>query len=405
MCITPIYIKNPNKGKKGIYKDNGHTKEFHISKNEIFSKYKDNESDYIPVPCGVCKQCIAIAQMELVQRVQMEALNSHIFMATLTYRNETLPRLETPQWKDKQGRKHRGYEYRYAKYEDASAMMKRLRNNNVFGIPFKYLIVTERGSKGKRPHFHILLLFKKNDIGNYLDCLNFEKEHKWTLFKHWQRNIGSRTHPLYQDLCEYRESYRRGKIRKTYDFHYVNPLTTKGGTTDVAFYVLKYMLKGMSSRKTKQAIFLNYEPGEAERIWNRIKDRREYSLGFGLDVDYSKKGKDRTITEEICNKEIIDYLRNGVERSQKAGEEYAFYYCPENLNTFPLANYYKRFDYIYNLEDEKQFYDRNPKRYRWNKLTGNDQATNEKVKQIRDLGRILKQTELDDIADDFDELF
>lgn len=390
-------IPNPNRKAESKY--------LTVNTNKVARYYKDNISAYMPVPCGTCKQCIAIAQMELIQRVQMEALNNYIYMATVTYKNETLPRIETPPYTDKNGKIHQGYTYRYAKFTDASNMMKRIRANNSFGIPFKYLIVSERGSKRQRPHFHMLLLFKKSDIGNYLDCLNFEAKYKWTIFKHWQRNIGTQHFPLWQDLSEYRESYRNGRIRKTYDFHYVNPLTTKGGITDVAFYVLKYMLKGMQEKDTKRAIYLNYERWEAQKIWDTVKNKREYSLGFGLDVDYSKQGKDRTITEDICNPEIIKYLKDGVKRSLQGNEEYAYYYCPENLNTFPLANYYKRFAFIYNLEDEKKFYEKNPERYRWNKLNGDDTATNTKVKQWRDLERIINQTELDDIADDFDELF
>lgn len=390
-------IPNPNRKVK--------TKYLTVNTNNIARYYKDNISAYMPAPCGTCKQCIAIAQMELIQRVQMEALNNYIYMATVTYKNETLPRIETTPYTDDKGKIHQGYTYRYAKFKDATDMMKRIRAKNDFGIPFKYLIVSERGSKRQRPHFHLLILFKKSDIGNYLDCLNFEAKYKWTIFRNWKRNIGTQHYPLWQDLSEYRESYRGGRIRRTYDFHFVNPLTTKGGITDVAFYVLKYMLKGMQEKDTQRAIYLNYEKWEAQKIWDTVKNRREYSLGFGLDVDYSKQGKNRSITEEICNPEIVKYLRDGVKRSLQGNEEYAYYYCPENLNTFPLANYYKRFAFIYNLEDEKKFYERNPERYRWNKLNGDDTATNSKVKQWRDLERIINQTELDDIADDFDELF
>lgn len=398
MCLTPIAIRNPNrKIKQGS---------FSINNSELYNKIKDNESAYMYVPCGHCKQCIALAQMELVERVQMEAIYNHIFMGTLTYKNETLPRLETPNWEDQYGREHEGYEYRYAKYEDAAAAVRRMRDRNVFDVPFKYLIITERGSKRARPHFHWLLLFRKEDIGKtYNDCLHFEEKYKWTLLENWQRNIGSQHYPIYQDLCEYHESWRGKRKRATYDFHYVNPLLTKGGVTDAAFYVLKYMLKGIQDRRTMQAIFLNYDNATAWNIWNRIRNRREYSLGFGLDVDWSKKGKDRKITEEICNSEIIEYLAQGVKRSKAAREEYAYYYCPENLLTFPLANYYKRFSFIYSAEDEIDFYNICPDRYRKHRLMPERPDGHAIKKQIGDFERILKQTEMLDIADDFDSLF
>lgn len=397
MCLTPITIPNPNRKYRL-----GH---LNFNQNEINSKIKDNESAFIQVPCGHCSQCIALAQMELVERVQMEALNNHIFMGTLTYKNETLPILETPTWEDKNGREHEGYIYRYAKYEDASKMVRRLRDANTFGIPFKYLIITERGSKRARPHFHWLLLFKKSDIGKYNDCINFEQQHKWTLLENWRRNIGTQHYPIWQDLCEYRESWRGGRKHATYDFHYVNPLLTKGGVTDAAFYVLKYMLKGIQDRRMMQAIFLNYDVTTAWNIWDRIKNRREYSLGFGLDIDYSKKGKSREITEDICNQEILDYLHNCVARSRTARTEYAYYYCPENLLTFPLANYYKRFGFIYSADDEMEFYKICPERYKRNKLTPERPDGHAIQKQIYDFERILKKTEMLDIADDFDTLF
>lgn len=398
MCLTPIAIRNPNrKVKQGS---------FSINNNELYNKIKDNENAYMYVPCGHCKQCIALAQMELVERVQMEAMYNHIFMGTLTYKNETLPRLETPIWEDQYGREHEGYEYRYAKYEDAAAAVRRMRDRNVFDVPFKYLIITERGSKRARPHFHWLLLFRKEDIGKtYNDCIHFEEKYKWTLLENWQRNIGTQHYPIYQDLCEYHESWRGNKKRATYDFHYVNPLLTKGGVTDAAFYVLKYMLKGIQDKRTMQAIFLNYDNATAWNIWNRIRNRREYSLGFGLDVDWSKKGKDRGITEEICNREIIEYLTEGVKRSKTAREEYAYYYCPENLLTFPLANYYKRFSFIYSAEDEMDFYNICPNRYRQHRLMPERPDGHTIKKQIGDFERILKQTEMLDIADDFDSLF
>lgn len=395
MCYSPIKIKNV------LYKTyigNGH-----YLNNDIYSNtIKDNQSRYMYVPCGVCKQCVAIEQMELIERIQMEAMYNHIFMGTLTYKNETLPRIELEPYEDKNGRLQTGYNYRYAKYEDARDCIKRLREKNSYGHNFKYLIVSERGSKRARPHFHILLLFKKTDIGDFYDCLNFEKKHKWTLFNEWKRNIGTKDYPIYQELCTYVESWRGNKKRSTYDFHYVNPALTKGGVTDAAFYVLKYMLKGIQEKNAKRAIFLNYDYSTATEYWNRIKNRKEYSLGFGLDIDWSKAGKDRTIKEEICNQEIIKYLKDGVKRSLENKEDYAYYYCPESINTFPLANYYKRFKFIY--DEDYQFYLNNPNRYRDKLMKPERMAYNQIEKQISDFERIIQQTSWEDLADDFDQL-
>lgn len=395
MCLSPIKIPNPNRAHalgKVVINDSWN-----------FQHLKDNESQYMFVPCGVCKQCVFQAQMELVQRVQMEALNNYIFMGTTTYKEEMLPRLQLPPWEDKEtGELRQGYWYRYANYEDASEVIKRIRGNNAFEIPFKYLIVSERGHLRSRPHFHWLFMFKKEDIGDYGDVLNFEKKHKWTLLENWKRNQGTRHYPLYQELCEYRESYRGGKIRKTYDFHFVNPILTKGGVTDVAFYVLKYMLKGMDELQARRAIKMNYDERIAWDVWQKVKNRREYSLGFGLDIDYSKKGKNREITEDICNPEIVKYLKDGVKRSLNNREEYAFYYCPENLLTFPLAEYYKKFPFIYN--NDMDFYAINPKG--WEERMKNPERLHgsQIVKQMNEFEKILNKTFIEDISGEFDEL-
>ena len=82
MCFSPLLIKNPNY--------NHHKSK--IYKHDFLS---DTTSQYIYVPCGVCKQCVAVKQMYLVQRVQMEARNCFLFFSTLTYDNVHLPKITT----------------------------------------------------------------------------------------------------------------------------------------------------------------------------------------------------------------------------------------------------------------------------------------------------------------------
>lgn len=406
MCLSPIKIKDPNYklGYKMLIGDE-HKHWQHLRTNT--DKYGIHQGPYMYVPCGHCSQCIAIAQMEMVQRIQMEALNSTIYMGTLTYRNETLPRITTSQ----------GYEYRYAQHRDATNMIRRLRDNNAFGIPFKYLIVSERGSKRARPHFHILLLFKNDDIGpTRMDKWSFENTYKWTLFNEWKRKISGTTRDAkYTNLCEYRESKQGRRIRRTYDFHWVDPRKTDSGITDAAFYVLKYMLKSSThEEKIRQALMLNYwdaenfeiyEQSEAYMLWNTIKSKKEFSLGFGLGIDFSKQGHCRKITEQICDEDILSYLKGCISDSKKQNTEYAYYYCPENLSTFPLANYYKKYGWIYSDEDEEYFYNINPQRYEARYLIPENLTRDQLNKQISDFNRIVKFQEMEDIADGFDDLF
>lgn len=125
MCISPIRIKNPNLGLVGPN-----------------AQFKDTTSRYINVPCGVCCECVASRQMQMVQRLTIESLVNHLFFCTLTYNNESLPVVSTST----------GYDIRYADVSDVQKMFKRLRYRNAFGRPFRYLAVSELGSEKGRPH-------------------------------------------------------------------------------------------------------------------------------------------------------------------------------------------------------------------------------------------------------------
>lgn len=126
MCEKPQIIPNPNygKGKKG------------------FGFLKDCVSKYITVPCGHCPECVKNKQMQMVQRVQMEELDNHLFFASITYNDDMIPQVATST----------GYTIRYADVSDVQNMMKRLRLSNAFGRPFRWLCVSERGSGKGRPH-------------------------------------------------------------------------------------------------------------------------------------------------------------------------------------------------------------------------------------------------------------
>lgn len=125
MCLSPIRIKNPNLGLVGPN-----------------AMYKDTRSHMIDVPCGVCAECIAAKQMQYVQRLQMEELVNHIFFCTLTYNNDSMPKITTST----------GFDIRYADVSDVQKMVKRLRKRNAFGRPFRYFAVSELGSQRGRPH-------------------------------------------------------------------------------------------------------------------------------------------------------------------------------------------------------------------------------------------------------------
>lgn len=125
MCISPVRIRNPN---------------FHIY--NAGTKYKDTESAFINVPCGVCCECVAIRQMSYIQRLQMEETKNHLFFCTLTYNDDSMPYHVCSN----------GYKIRFADIHDVQCMIKRLRKSGAFGRPFRYFGVSELGSRRGRPH-------------------------------------------------------------------------------------------------------------------------------------------------------------------------------------------------------------------------------------------------------------
>lgn len=399
MCLSPIPIKDIHGRAK--YKS-----QYRALSALGQDRYKIHDSQYMLVPCGTCKQCVAIAQMEMIQRIQMESIGKDIYMITCTYNNEHLPHLTTSQ----------GYNYRYADYKDAAFMIERMRENNLFeGRKFKWLTVTERGGKHARPHFHILLLFNADDIGKTLaDKYAFEQKFKWEILDYWKRPYyrayetekGKIKYKIdhYEDCSTYIESHKYGQTRSTFDFHYINP--NPAGITNAAFYVLKYMMKGSThDEKIRRKLLMEYEEDEAKAYWDIIRSRREYSLGFGLGVNYDKMGKNRSIKEEICNEQIINYLRGCIKDSKREKFEYAYYFSPEELSTWPMANYYKKFPFIYTIDDEDFFYNLNPEEYRKRYLTPERLTRSELEKELAKWERITKLQQLEDIADDFDRLF
>ena len=261
MCISPIYIANPN------YRYN----ERHFLKDPTLF-LKDSTSQFLAVPCHVCSQCIALKQLYMVQRVQMESLFNHIFFATLTYNNECIPRVSCSS----------GYDIPFADMRDLKLAFKRINNDNAFGVPFRYFAVSEFGSLKGRPHLHCLIFIRKECASDYPSILNLEARLSQTLFDYWQRNYGSDRKPFYKPLCTYHEKIMHNKLYRNYDLHYVNPTLSKNGCSDSAFYVLKYMLKQSNKEiRLQQALHLNLPQEEYESIWSLIRPQNIHSLGFG----------------------------------------------------------------------------------------------------------------------------
>lgn len=319
MCLAPLTIKNPY---------------YHSKCSSAF--LHDTTSQFIYVPCGVCSQCIAVKQMYLVQRVQMESLNSFMFFTTLTYDNSHLPVLTTST----------GYDIPFADVSHLQLMFKRLRVNNSFGRPFRYFAVSERGSSDKgsgRPHFHILWFFPRFDGELYCDGLSLNRKFSEIIKDAWCINKGSDKKPIYEPLFEFHQKYYRGKLYSNYDTHFVVPSLSSDGITSLAFYVCKYLLKPNSKEKRLQQAFrLNLPDDEYDYSWNLVKSRSFRSLGFGLGFDGVNRDK------------VIEYLRNCVKRSDRS-LGYPCFFSPETGASFPLAPFYKQTPLIYTYKDMLDF--------------------------------------------------
>lgn len=314
MCISPISIKNPNYGLK--------------------LKYKDTKSHYIRVPCGFCSECIASKQMQMVQRIQMESVHNHLFFCTLTYSNKTLPIITTSS----------GFDIRFADYRDVVNMVKRLRKLD--SLPsFRYFAVSELGSKRGRPHFHVLFLVSKRPQDKYVDCLNLEKLFFDSVLCEWRRNYGSTRNPNYVPLCDYKRVYTRNGVRSNFDLHYVNPASSVGGVSDVAFYVIKYMMKPSDRAiKLQRALKLNLDEDEYNSIWKLVRPRSFKSLRFGDDSFDN-------INKTYITFDVEDYIRSCINSSR--GSDYPTFINPVNGSRFPLARYYR--DRFFRIDDCKDF--------------------------------------------------
>lgn len=360
-CISPNLIPNPYFG----YKDIG------------LNFLHDCESQYIKVPCGYCPSCIAVKQMYMVQRVQMEAIKRHFFMATLTYNNENMPCLEVGD-----------YSLRYADMHDVVLSIKRIRNNNLFTRPFSYVAVSEFGGLKGRPHFHILFGLEKHPDDTYNTCLTLQNILWHSLKDNWTKNIGSKRKPIYVPRFTYKAKYTHLGLRTNYDLHYVNPALTDNGETDAAYYVLKYMMKDSEkARSLQSALKLNYSKEDYQTIWEIVKPRAQYSKGFGLNA--TKKGG-----VLVPDEDIINYLHTCVENTP-SGANYPYYFIPHTGQSFPLAPYYRKNGKIYGYLDALTIYYNSSQEYE-------EQNTKDFDRQLRQFEKRKALISQDDF--NFDDL-
>lgn len=308
MCVSPVLIRNPN----------------YQNRTELIQKISDTESEYIKVPCNHCPECVSARQNQLVDRCRCLSLDHYIFFCTLTYNRQSLPHLSTST----------GFDIPYADISDVQKMFKRIRKSDLFGRPFLYFGVSERGKKGSRPHFHLLLFLKKYDDDDKLTPAKLESTLRPLVLKEWRRNYGSNRVPVWKPLCTYRSKYVGGKRYSNYDLHYVVPHSSEHGSDDVAFYVSKYILKSSENEKRlQQALHLNlvkvFDDGsvddlEYNNVWSVVRSRSFFSKGFGAATDME-----------------VNFVKGCIERSKSDPDGLKFFH--QDGSSSQLPRYYRKF--------------------------------------------------------------
>lgn len=144
-------------------------------------KVKTNSFHY--VPCGKCVSCLSRRRNDWTFRLSKEQLgSSYSFFLTLTYDNDQIPI-----------RIRENVPYFVFNKKHVQDYLKRVRyyvhelNSDIL---CRYFCVSEYGSKGKRPHYHMQFFVKNdNSFKYYKQICNILKEN-WK-FGYFQRKVTS----------------------------------------------------------------------------------------------------------------------------------------------------------------------------------------------------------------------
>lgn len=265
-------------------------------------------------------------------------------------------------------------------------------------------------------HFHILFLVRKHDQDRHEDCLQLESVLFKEVLAEWKRNVAppiwspkrkkfipNSRHPVYRPLCTYVRKMVRGKLRSNYDLHYVNPTLSSGGSADVCFYVLKYMMKPSErSVRLQQALHLNLSEEEYEDIWSLVRPRHFESDALGYGVSDTETSEDMKAYHVV-----LEHLRKGIEQSKyrkiPGQDPMPLFILPSDGSTAPLAKYYKSNPNVFDMQDFLSFFYASSKAY--NEIDAKQRSHTQWVKAIDDFNEKSKNVLFQQTADELDELF
>lgn len=204
--------------------------------------------------------------------------------------------------------------------------------------------------------------------------------------------------PVYKPCCTYVSKTVRGKIRSNYDLHYVNPRTSDGGTADVGFYVLKYMLKPSDRQKRlQQALRLNLDEDEYDDTWSLVKPSVFYSKHFGLaGTGYGDDWKP--------SQKVLDYIRDSISKSKRTSV-YPEFINPVDGRHFPLSRFYKSNGDVYTIGDALDFFYNDKKSRADNVVIREDYDIQQILTAESSFSSKVNDIDLKQDSIDFDDLF
>lgn len=259
-------------------------------------------------------------------------------------------------------------------------------------------------------HFHIIFFLPKQDGDDFYTCLQLQEVLFRSVLSEWKRNVASPVwskkrnkwlpnsrNPVYKPCCTYVRRVVNGKVKSTYDLHYVNPRLSDGGSADVGFYVLKYMMKD-SDRETRlqRALHLNLSEEEYYDVWKLVRSKSFTSLHFGLAGTGSRKAWKPSDT-------IVSYVKRSIADSKRSFD-FPVFFNPVDGSSFPLSRYYKSRGDIYTMDDFLDFYYKS-KDGRPDNVIISDKDFNQQLKRQNDFNHSVNviQDKLD--SNSLDDLF
>lgn len=247
----------------------------------------------LKMPCGECLGCAQLKALEWTGRCFYESISFSKkkdfngielkdYFLTLTYSDENV---RTGIF----GTREKPYIHAILNYEDVSSFLKRLRRFFKYYLGyegFKYFCGSEYGSRGHRPHYH-LILFHVPDLDKIK--LNFKLQYHETKHKFCNFNVVTELDKCYQT---------------TKNFFHIRQYTERSLNNNLRYY----SELSHSSHKLRGYEFLNY-------LW-----------GHGATTLSVATSNTMFYCAAYCNKKFFQLLDHG---GYSCGDDYLFEYPPK----------------------------------------------------------------------------